>query len=204
VKTDDLDNLVGSELVGFRLTALLGRGGMAAVFRGESALDPTIVRAIKVVHPELTGQREFMLRFAEEARLLEKLSHPNVVRFFGARREPAATRSWSSSCWRARRSAPAPCRRGPWPAGARRRGLMLQACEGVAAAHDLGVVHRDLKPDNLFVTRDGRVKVLDFGIARAIDATKRVAAATTIGTVPGHRRSTSRRRLSGRRARRAD
>lgn len=185
MKTDDLDNLVGSELVGFRLTALLGRGGMAAVFRGESALDPTIVRAIKVVHPELAGQREFMLRFAEEARLLEKLSHPNVVRFFGARRERGyhvmelelLEGETLGNRLRAGGGRGLPVQDAV--------GLMLQACEGVAAAHELGVVHRDLKPDNLFVTRDGRVKVLDFGIARAIDETQRIAAATTMGTVPG-------------------
>ncbi len=170
--------------MGYRLTAQLGRGGMAAVFRGENALDPSIVRAIKVVHPELTGQREFMLRFAEEARLLEKLSHPNVVRFFGARRDQGYQvmelellegETLGTRLRAAGRGLPVP----------EVVGLMLQACEGVAAAHDLGVVHRDLKPDNLFVTHDGRVKVLDFGIARAIDATKRVAAATTLGTVPG-------------------
>jgi serine/threonine protein kinase len=184
VSADELDGIVGYELVGFRLTALLGRGGMAAVFRGENTLDPSIVRALKVVHPELTRQREFMLRFAEEARLLEKLSHPNVVRFYGARRdhgyqvmelELLEGETLGTRLRAAGRGLPVP----------EVVGFMLQACEGVAAAHDLGVVHRDLKPDNLFVTYDGRVKVLDFGIARAIDATKRVAAATTLGTVPG-------------------
>jgi serine/threonine protein kinase/formylglycine-generating enzyme required for sulfatase activity len=179
-----LGSLVGQELAGFRLTALLGEGGMAVVFRGENTLDASITRAIKVVRPELSANPEFVRRFTEEARTLERLQHPNVVRFYGLRRErgllvmelellggePLVNRL---------RRAP----RGlPLEEAVR---LLTEASDGVAAAHALGVVHRDLKPENLFVTSAGSLKVLDFGIARAIDEADRAGKLTQVGMTLG-------------------
>jgi len=174
---------VEDELVGFRLTARLGEGGMAIVFRGENVLDRTIVRAIKIVRPELASRREFRARVAEEARILERLSHKNIVRFYGVRQDRGLLvlelelldgESLAAALARGHRF------------GLRDAvEVTLQAAEGVAAAHAMGVVHRDLKPDNLFRGRDGVVKVLDFGIARALDEADRATRATTAGTTPG-------------------
>ena len=180
-----LKDLVGTELAGFSLTSLIGHGGMATVFRGESTIDKTILRAIKVVKPELASRDEFLARFAEEARILERLHHPGVVRFFGARRDQGylvmeleLLEGQSLADWAHRRlGEPVPFEQLiRWTS---------QAARGVAAAHALGIVHRDIKPDNLFLTRDGGIKVLDFGIARAIDETDRATVATVAGTVPG-------------------
>jgi len=178
-----LNALVGQELAGFRLTSLLGEGGMAVVFRGENTLDTSITRAIKVVRPELSSNPEFVKRFTEEARTLERLQHPNVVRFFGLRRERGLLvmelelltgDSLVTYMKRAPRGLPVE--------DAVR--LLAEASEGVAAAHALGIVHRDLKPENLFLTA-GALKVLDFGIARAIDDADRAGKLTQVGTTLG-------------------
>jgi serine/threonine-protein kinase len=178
-----LTELVGQELVGFRLTNILGEGGMAVVFRGENALDASIARAIKVVRPELTSNPEFVRRFAEEARTLERLQHPNIVRFYGLRRERGLLvmelelLSGVSLSERLKRSV------GGLSLDESIR-LMTEAAEGVAAAHAMGVVHRDLKPENLFLTASA-LKVLDFGIARAIDEADRAGKLTQVGMTLG-------------------
>jgi formylglycine-generating enzyme required for sulfatase activity len=178
-----LTELVGQELVGFRLTKILGEGGMAVVFRGENALDASIARAIKVVRPELTSNPEFVRRFAEEARTLERLQHPNVVRFYGLRRERGLLvmelelLSGVTLSERLKRSVGGLS----LDEGIR---LMTEAAEGVASAHAMGVVHRDLKPENLFLTPSA-LKVLDFGIARAIDEADRAGRLTQVGMTLG-------------------
>jgi formylglycine-generating enzyme required for sulfatase activity/tRNA A-37 threonylcarbamoyl transferase component Bud32 len=178
-----LEQLLGSELAGFRLVGIEGQGAMAVVYRGENTLDASICRALKVIRPELAERTEFVARFTKEARILEKLQHRNVVRFYGVRSErghlvmelellkgkplslevKAATQHSVSQVV----------------------GWVRQACEGVGAAHHLGIVHRDLKPENLFLAGDGTVKVLDFGIAKALDETDRSNTATIAGHVPG-------------------
>ena len=179
-----LSTLVGQELAGFKLTRLVGEGGMAAVFCGENLLDSSIRRAIKVVQPALAADEEFTKRFAEEARVLERLQHPNVVRFFGARWEGEHLLMELELLDGAPLSDKLPGRHAPPLPVDQVVDWMLQACQGVSAAHELGVVHRDLKPDNLFYA-DGVIKVLDFGIARALDEADRASSVTRAGTVPG-------------------
>jgi len=179
----DFGQLLGTEVVGFKLTHLLGEGGMAAVFHGENVLNPRIHRAIKVVRPELSSRAEFRARFMEEAEILEGLRHANVVGFYGVREQDG----WLVMELELLRGHPLSeeIKDGRALDVARCLDLIRQACDGVAAAHDLGIVHRDLKPDNLFVTDAAQVRVLDFGIARALDDADRLNKATVAGTVPG-------------------
>jgi eukaryotic-like serine/threonine-protein kinase len=185
---DSLQQLVGDEVAGFKLTAWLGEGGMAAVFRGENVLNPAIVRAIKIVHRELSTRKEFATRFSQEAVFLERLRHPNVVRFYGLRHDKRPTgdllmmelellEGESLADFSTRTRVAAPVRAAV--------GWVRQAAEGVAAAHALSIVHRDLKPENLFLTTTGELKVLDFGIARAYDEADRHERLTRAGTMPG-------------------
>ena len=176
---------MGRELAGFRIDEHIGSGAAAAVYRGVNLLDDSIVRAIKVVHPALLVDDAFASRFAEEARILERLQHPNVVRFHGARWDgdyllmelEMLQGQPLSDLVSGATSAPVGVEQAlTW---------VSQASEGVAAAHALGIVHRDIKPSNLFLTLQQQVKVLDFGIARALDDADRASPVTRAGSVPG-------------------
>ena len=182
-----LSALVGQKIAGFQLTEMIGEGGMAAVFRGENLIDRTILRAIKVVQPVLASDEEFTKRFAEEARVLERLQHPNVVRFFGARWEGEHLLMELELLLGEPLSAKLKVKDSELPLLPIEDVVdwIQQACEGLAAAHELEIVHRDLKPDNLFLTDDGVAKVLDFGIARALDEADRANSVTREGTAPG-------------------
>ena len=178
-------DLVGRELAGFRLEERLEAGGTATVYRGVNLLDDGIVRAIKVVHSELASDEVFARRFAEEARILEHLEHPNVVRFHGARRDAGLLFMELELLEGRPLSSLLPTDGSVRLPVEQVVGWIAQASEGVAAAHDVGIVHRDIKPSNLFLTASGVVKVLDFGIARALDEADRASSLTRTGTVPG-------------------
>lgn len=180
----NLDSLLGQEVAGFSLTAQIGEGGMARVFKGENTLNPRIRRALKVVRPELSANDDFVNRFVEESSVLERLRHSNIVRFYGVRKvqgllvmelELLDGQSLHEKLHLAGRKLAA-MDAVDW---------IRQAADGVGAAHAERVVHRDLKPANLFVTEEGVVKVLDFGIARAMDDADRAQIITRTGVVPG-------------------
>jgi len=146
----------------YRVTKELGRGGMGVVYEAhDPSLDRTV--AIKLVRPTRT-RSDASARLAREAKVLARLSHPNVVEVFEIGEHAGQlflamelVRGMDLRRWRA--------------AAPRSRGeildVMLDAGRGLAAAHAAGLVHRDFKPDNVMVGEDGRVRVLDFGLARA-------------------------------------
>jgi serine/threonine-protein kinase len=166
------DTIIGRR---FRLGRAIGQGGMSTVFL---ARDQRLERevAFKILTPQLACSREVVARFVNEARTLARLDCPHVVRVLdaGVTSEPdmpplpyMVLELLHGEDLRTQ------CERGPL---ARERALtfVLEACEGLAAAHAEGVVYRDLKPENLFlcVEQDGTevVKILDFGIARSLAA----------------------------------
>ena len=153
----------------------LGHGGMAAVYL---ATDQELQRevAVKVLRP--TAGRDSILRkrFLREARLAARLSHPNIVRIYDVGEaddglfivmEYVAGRTLADV--------------GKLPAE-RAVPLALQACAGLRHAHDAGLVHRDVKPANLLVGDDGVLKIADFGIAHAAEATRLTEHGTVLGT----------------------
>jgi eukaryotic-like serine/threonine-protein kinase len=163
----------------YRLRRRLGEGGMATVYLAHDAeLDRPV--AVKVLSDRLAGDREVRTRFLREGRLAARLAHPNVVAVYDAGEE--AGRPYlvmehvdgETLAELLRRS-------GPLPAEEAVR-LVLQACAGLEHAHAAGLVHRDVKPQNLLVTDEGAVKVADFGIARAEGATQVTQAGTILGT----------------------
>jgi serine/threonine protein kinase len=163
----------------YRPVRLLGHGGMATV---ELAHDTELDRpvAIKRLAENLAANEEYKQRFLREARLAARLSHPNIVGVYAAGAEneiPYIVMEYVegetvSDLLRHRgRLEPAET-----------VALGLQACSGLETAHDAGLVHRDIKPQNLLITPDGTLKIADFGIARSLDGTKLTQAGTVLGT----------------------
>jgi eukaryotic-like serine/threonine-protein kinase len=158
--------MIGSTLSHFRITAQLGAGGMGEVYRAEdSALGREV--AIKVLPAAFTADPERLARFEREARTLASLSHPNIAAIHEVGREDGThflVMELARGETLAERLA-----RGPIPVG-EALPIALQIAEALEAAHERGIVHRDLKPANVMVDAEGRVKVLDFGLAKALGA----------------------------------
>jgi Tol biopolymer transport system component len=152
----------GTKLGPYEILALLGAGGMGEVYR---ARDPRLGRevAVKVLPAGCCTDRERLHRFEQEARATATLTHPNILAVFDVGQQDGSpyivSELLEGESLRAR------LRVGPLPA---RKAVEygLQIVRGLAAAHDRGIFHRDLKPENIFVTRDGHVKILDFGLAK--------------------------------------
>ena len=172
---------IGDTLGGrYRLIELLGQGGMATIFR---AVDTQLGRdvAVKLLRPEYLRDPDFSSRFRQEAQAAASLSHPNVVTVYDYGADPSgpyivmelvdgedlATILKSNGALPPRQVA--------------RIGSAV--ARALAAAHAAGLVHRDVKPGNILIGRDGQVKVADFGIARAIAEAQLTLPGMTMGSV---------------------
>ena len=175
------DPLVGQVLDGrYRIESRVARGGMATVYVARDLrLDRTV--AIKVMHAALASDEDFVARFIGEAKAAAALSHPNVVAVYDQRTdgehvflvmEYVAGRTLRDALTAAGRLGP-------------RAALetMQPVLAALGAAHRAGLVHRDVKPENVLITADGQVKVADFGLARAETASKMTKTGMIIGTV---------------------
>ena len=164
----------------YHVRSRIAHGGMATVYRAtDTRLDREV--ALKVMHADLARDDDFVVRFIGEAKSVAKLSHPNIVGVYdqGADgqylylameyvpgrtlRELLQERGWL-----------------PWQEAL---AVMDPVLAGLAAAHQAGIVHRDVKPENVLLTADGRVKVVDFGLARASAAVGNTRAGVIIGSV---------------------
>jgi eukaryotic-like serine/threonine-protein kinase len=180
------DPLVGRLLDGrYQITQRLARGGMATVYR---AVDMRLTRtvAVKVMHVGLGDEAEFARKFDREARAAAKLSHPNVVSVFdqgqdveGSNSRPYIVMEYVEGQTLRdvlNREAPLP--------PARALEVMEPVLAALAAAHDAGLVHRDVKPENVLISDRGRIKVADFGLAKAVSSQSSTATqGLLIGTV---------------------
>jgi eukaryotic-like serine/threonine-protein kinase len=163
----------------YRLERPLGHGGMATVYLGHDTKLGRAV-AVKVLADNLAGDNAFRERFLREARLAARLSDPNVVSVYDAGEDEDGRPYIVMEHVEGRTLADVLHERGPLPAD-EAVGLALQALRGLGHAHAAGLVHRDVKPQNLLLRSDGTLKIADFGIARAAETT----ALTQIGTVLG-------------------
>ena len=181
------DPLVGRVLDGrYEITARLARGGMATVYRGvDTRLTRTV--AVKIMHVGLGDDVEFARKFDREARAAARLSHPNVVSVFdqgadvvdGHVVRPYIVMEYvEGRTLRDVVNAEAPLD----PVAA--LDLLEPVVSALAAAHDAGLVHRDVKPENVLLGTRGKVKVADFGLAKAISSqTQTATQGLLIGTV---------------------
>lgn len=171
--------MIGTRIGNYRVVEKIGDGGMGTVY---TAMDEMLDRqvALKVMRPELTRQASLHERFRQEAIALARLNHPNIASVFGLERngedlvmimefvrgetlESIVQRSGALSWTRAFE-------------------LGSSVLEALDHAHDKGVVHRDIKPANIMLTRDGVVKVMDFGIARIMGRTRQTRVGAAVGT----------------------
>ena len=179
---------VGSRLGHYQVTALIGEGGMGQVYQ---ATDTTLDRqvALKVLPDAFTADPDRLARFEREAKVLASLNHPNIGAIYGL--EKAGDM----------RALVLELIEGPTLADRIAQGaipveealpIAKEIAEALEAAHEAGVIHRDLKPANIKVREDGTVKVLDLGLAKALDPSPEgdpsqsptlTAAATQMGVI---------------------
>jgi serine/threonine protein kinase/Tol biopolymer transport system component len=163
VLTDRTPALAAGARVGsYEIVALLGTGGMGEVYR---ARDTSLKRdvAIKVLPDVFAGDPERLARFEQEAELLAALNHPNVAQIHGIQ-EGALVMELVEGETLGDRIA-----KGPMPLD-ETLPIARQIAHALSAAHDQGIIHRDLKPSNIKVRSDGTAKVLDFGLAKAMES----------------------------------
>ncbi|MBB5779671.1 Stk1 family PASTA domain-containing Ser/Thr kinase [Nonomuraea jabiensis] len=179
--TTTADPLVGRLLDGrYRIESRIARGGMATVYLAlDVRLDRTV--ALKVMHRSLAEDPSFVRRFIGEAKSVARLSHPNVVHVFDQGTD-------NDVVYLSMEYVPGKTlrdilrERGRLPAREALE-IMIPVLAALGAAHQAGMVHRDVKPENVLMTDDGRVKVVDFGLARAIEATNQTRTGVMIGTI---------------------
>src|SRR6266487_6182280 len=173
----DMDKLVGRELGQFRIVERIGVGGMATVFKAyQRTLDRYV--AIKVLPAYHAQDPVFVKRFIQEARSVAKLAHPNIVQIHDFGEQENITFivmeyvDGGTLKDRLKRALPIP----------EAVDYMIQAAEGLNCAHNNGIVHRDVKPANMLLRKDGYLLLSDFGIAKILEGTTNL---TRVGTAIG-------------------
>ena len=168
----------GTKLGPYEILAPIGAGGMGEVYR---ARDERLKRsvAVKVLPPSFTQDTDRLKRFEQEAQAAGSLNHPNITAVFELGSYEGSpyivSELLEGETLRARVSGGAlPVRKAT--------DYAIQMARGLAAAHEKGIVHRDFKPENVFVTNDGRVKILDFGLAKLTQADGAVGPQTNFPT----------------------
>src|SRR5579864_1581310 len=176
-----VDSIKPGSLLGnrYEILDILGQGGMGAVYKArDRELDRLV--AVKVIRPELAGQIEILQRFKQELILARKVTHRNVIRIFDLGEgdgikfitmEYLEGRDLKSLLTEEGKLAPD-----------RAIEIVQQVCLALEAAHAEGVVHRDLKPQNIMVDQQGRASVMDFGIARSLEFGGATQTGALIGT----------------------
>ncbi len=188
IAEEQAHSMIRRTLGHYQLQSLIGAGGMGEVYRARDLrLDRDV--AVKILPEHLADNPEALRRFEREAKAVAALSHPNILSIFDFGTEQsvnyAVMELLEGETLRARLTRAALGWREAVEVG-------IPIAEGLAAAHAKGIIHRDVKPENIFLTSDGQVKILDFGIARvkhvvSADAKTLTAAAETTkpGTVIG-------------------
>ncbi len=170
----------GTDLAGrYEILEMLGRGGMGAVFKArDRELDRLV--AIKVIRPELADDPEILHRFKQELILARQVTHRNVIRIFDLGQSDGTkfiTMEYVEGTDLKRILA----QRGKLPPE-EAAAVIQQICQALDAAHTEGVIHRDLKPQNIMVDGNGKIVVMDFGIARSLDTSGATQTGAILGT----------------------
>ncbi len=171
---------LGSVFAGrYQIIEELGKGGMGRLYR---ALDLKLQEevALKIIKPEIASDKETIERFSNELKLARRISHKNIGRMYELMEDGGV--HYITMEYIAGQDLKALIRQSGRLAVETAISIGRQVGEGLAEAHRLGVVHRDLKPNNVLIDREGRAKILDFGIARSLQAKGITVEGTIIGT----------------------
>ncbi|UCG52289.1 MAG: protein kinase [Candidatus Latescibacterota bacterium] len=172
--------MIGQTISHYKITEKLGEGGMGVVYK---AVDTTLDRpvALKFLPPELTRDPDAKRRFVHEAKAASALQHHNICTIHEIGETDDGRMFISMDCYEGE-TLKTRIARGPLPVH-EAIDVVSQVTEGLAKAHEAGMVHRDMKPANVVITSDGVVKILDFGLAKLAGQTKVTKTGTTVGTV---------------------
>ena len=187
-----------TEIAGrYRLEGRLGFGGMSTV---HLALDRRLERqvAVKLLAEHLADDPAFVSRFQREAQAAARLVHPNVVQVFDSGRDEQSGQYFIVMEYIEGSSCAEILRDDGWVEVDEALRIIEQACEGLHYAHRHGVVHRDVKPGNLLRSREGEVKLADFGIAKATEQSSITQVGSVLGPPPISRPSRRAARRPGR------
>lgn len=176
-----MDKMIGKILEGrYEILDELGGGGMARVYRGQDRLLHRFV-TIKILREQFASDQDFLTRFQKEAQAVARLSHPNVVSIYDVGQEDGI-HYLIMEYVEGRSLKEVISERGQLPPR-EAVDIALQICDALEHAHENGIIHRDIKPHNILITRNGRVKVTDFGIAQAASEATMAYGGTMIGSV---------------------
>jgi serine/threonine protein kinase len=172
--------MVGEKIAGrYEVEELVGHGGMSSVYKAHDSLLERHV-ALKVLHAQYSGDEDFVERFKREARLVAQLQHPNIVTVID-RGEEDDRQYIVFEYIEGENLKELVVRRGRLEVREALE-IALEVARGLAFAHDNGLIHRDVKPQNVLLNGDGRAKVTDFGIARTLDVDGMTQTGTVLGT----------------------
>jgi len=171
--------MIGQTISHYRILEHLGAGGMGVVYKAEDLkLKRTV--ALKFLPPELTRNPEAMARFSREAQAAAAFSHPNICTIHAI--EEAGDQLFIAMEYVEGQNLKDRIGAEPLPLNVAIE-YARQLAEGLQAAHERGIVHRDIKSANIMVTPGGQIKIMDFGLARTPDQTQLTRTGTTLGTV---------------------
>ncbi len=172
--------MIGKTIGHFKITAELGKGGMGVVYR---ARDTTLDRdvALKFLPPHLTADPEARARFIHEAKAASSLQHPAICTIHEIGETEQGQTYLVMPCYEGE-TLEERLKRGKLPVD-EAVSIFRQVAQGLVAAHEKGIVHRDVKPANIFLTEKGQAVILDFGLAKLAGQTQLTQEGSTLGTI---------------------
>ncbi len=170
--------MIGKTILHYKILEKLGEGGMGVVYKAQDSRLQRPV-ALKFLPPHVAKNPEEKARFIQEAQAASALNHPNVTTIYGIEESPEGL--FISMEFVEGQTLKKVAEKES-PSTKRILELAIQACEGLNAAHRKGIVHRDIKSDNIMVTADGQVKIMDFGLARLEGVEHLTETGSTLGT----------------------
>ncbi len=172
--------MAGLKLDQYQLGPVLGMGTVGTIYQATDKASGDVV-AIKRLHPTVSRDPLIGARFRREMMILEKLRHPNIIAYYGGGEDGDGNLFYVMELVEGGSMRELIATNGglPWQVVV---SCGRQICSALQCAHNHGVIHRDLKPGNLFMTRDGVIKLGDFGIARDVGASDLTAEGLTVGT----------------------